>query len=435
MATDHWPLILLFAIFVILVILSAFFSGTETALIAFNRHRLRYYGKKDPRAAQRLKQLLHRPHDFIATVLICNNFVNVAASAIATYLCVYFFGDKGVLISTLAVTMILLVFAEISPKTYATGHADQLALQVARPLYLLITVLRPLTRLLSVFTGLLVRPAVSGDQRQEPLFEEEIKSFILTGREAGLLNHQEFLMMHNILEIEKTTVKEIMIPRQEVAMLQLHTPYAEIQRLIRQHGFSRYPVYRDNREDVIGYLHIKDLLTHQFGKRFSLKQIVRPVLFVPEIMPLDNLMDTFRQHQTHIAIVVDEYGGMEGLVTMEDVIEEIIGEMRDEMSNGSTAEIIAMQNGSYLVRADIPVRRLNHEIPFLEIPEDEEYHHLAGFVLSRLGKIPAPGDSIETDTARLTVTRVTANKISLIKIIPLAGAEAAPLTGQGKSNT
>ncbi len=426
MATDYWPLIFLSLIFVVLVILSAFFSGTETALIAFNRHRLRYYSKKHPQAARRLKKLLQHPHDFIATVLICNNFVNVAASAIATYLCVYFFGDKGVLLSTLAVTLILLVFAEISPKTYATAHADQLALRVARPLAFIIILLRPANGLISLFTALMVKKPAAPDHHQEPLFEEEIKSFILTGREAGLLKHKEFLMMHNILEIEKTTVREIMIPRQEVAMLQLHAPYAEIQRLIRQKGFSRYPVYRDNREDVVGYLHIKDLLTHQFGKKFNLKQIIRPVVFVPEIMLLDHLLDTFRQHQTHIAIVVDEFGGMEGLVTMEDVIEEIIGEMRDEMDNGSAAEIIALKNGSYLVRADIPVRRLNHEIPFLEIPEDEEYRHLAGFVLSRLGKIPAPGDTIETDRARFTVTRVTANKISLIKIIPRNRERTAP---------
>ena len=427
MDTVHWSLVLLFIIFIILVILSAFFSGTETALIAFNHHRLRYYNKKKPRASQSLKKLLQHPHDFIATVLICNNFVNVAASAIATYLCVYFWGDKGVILSTLAVTFILLVFAEISPKTYATTHADQLALKVARPLNIIITLLKPVNKLISTFTTLLVKKQSPSTSREaEPLFEEEIKSFILTGREAGLLNHKEFLMMHNILEIEKTTVKEIMIPRQEVAMLQQHASYLEILQLIKQKGFSRYPVYRENREDVIGYLHIKDLLTHQLGKKFNLKRILRPVQFVPEIMPLDNLLETFRQHKTHMAIVVDEYGGMEGLVTMEDVIEEIIGEMHDEMDSGNTAEIIALQNGTYLVRGDIPVRRLNYEIPFLEIPEDEEYSHLAGFILSQLGKIPAPGDTIKTDTAKLKVTRVTANKISLIRIIPLTN-EQQPL--------
>lgn len=416
---EHWTVILLLIIFILLIILSAFFSGTETALMSFPPHRLRYYSKKYRIQAQHLKNILRHPHDFIATVLICNNFINVAASAIATYLCVYYFGNKGVLISTLSVTAVLLIFAEITPKTYAAARADILALKVAKFLSMLIRILKPVSRLTSLISHLIIRTFTSSQSRHhEPHFNDEMKSFIHTGREKGLLNQSESLMINNILGIEKTTVKEIMVPRQEVAMIQLHTPYNKILSLIRQVGFSRYPVYGKNREDVIGIMHIKDLFTHKFGKTFSLKQIIRPAHFIPEIMPLDSLLETFRREKTRMAIVVDEYGGMEGLVTMEDVVEEIIGEMNDEVDVNSQAEIISLKDGSHLVRADIPIRRLNLDIPFLEVPEEEDYLHLAGFVLSRLGKIPTTGDVIEIPSARLEVIRVIANKIVLIRIIP-----------------
>ncbi len=392
-------------------------------MLAFPPHRLRYYSKKYSDQAQHLKNILRYPHNFIATVLICNNFVNVAASSIATYLCVYYFGNKGVLISTLTVTVVLLIFAEITPKTYAAARTDILALKVAKPLSILIRILKPINRLTSLISHLIIRTLLpSQDMYPEPHFDDEIKSFVHTGREKGLLNQSESLMISNILEIEKTTVKEIMVPRQEVAMIQLHTPHTKILSLIRKVGFSRYPVYGKNREDVIGIMHIKDLLTHKFGKTFSLKQIIRPAHFVPEIMPLDSLLETFRLGKKHLAIVVDEYGGMEGLVTMEDVVEEIIGEMNDEVDVGSQAEIISLKDGSYLVRADIPIRRLNQDIPFLEVPEEGNYLHLAGFILSRLGNIPTSGDIIEIPSARLEVIRVITNKIVLIRVIPISAS-------------
>ncbi|NIA19656.1 MAG: DUF21 domain-containing protein [Xanthomonadaceae bacterium] len=423
---EHWTVLLLLAIFILLIILSAFFSGTETALLSFPPHRLRYYSKKYRVQAQYLKNILRHPHNFIATVLICNNFVNVAASSIATYLCVYYFGNKGVLISTLSVTAVLLIFAEITPKTYAAARADILALKVAKPLSILIRILKPINRLTSLSSHLLIRTFLpSHGMHPEPHFDDEMKSFIHTGREKGLLNQNESLMINNILTIEKTTVKEIMVPRQEVAMIQLHTSHAKILSLIRQVGFSRYPVYGKNREDVIGIMHIKDLLAHKFGKNFSLKQIIRPAHFIPEIMPLDSLLETFRRGKKHLAIVVDEYGGMEGLVTMEDVVEEIIGEVDDEVDVASQAEIISLKDGSYLVRADIPIRRLNQDIPFLKIPEEDNYLHLAGFVLSRLGNIPTSSDVIEIPSARLEVIRVVANKVVLIRIIPVSASPSS----------
>ncbi|RLB72047.1 MAG: hypothetical protein DRH04_00390 [Deltaproteobacteria bacterium] len=422
-----WTVILLFAVFILLIVLSAFFSGTETALLAFQRHRLRYYSKKYQAQSRQLKNILRRPHDFIATVLICNNFVNVAASAIATYLCVYYFGNKGVLISTLSVTAVLLIFAEITPKTYAAASTDILALKVAGPLSLIIRLLKPVSWITTLLSHAVIRIFLPAQrQHSEPHFDDEIKSFIYAGREQGLLNQHESLMMKNILEIEKTTVKEIMVPRQEVAMIQLHTPKTKIISLIRQAGFSRYPVYHKNREDIIGILHIKDLLTHKFGKTFSLKQILRPAHFIPEIMPLDDLLDDFRRGKSRMAIVVDEYGGMEGLVTMKDVVEEIIGEMKDDISVGTQAEIISLKDGSYLVKADIPIRRLNQDIPFLNIPEEDSYLHLAGFILSRLGSIPVNGDVIDIPSARLKVVLVKANKIILVRIIPTSDSPPIP---------
>lgn len=409
-------------LFVVLIVLSAGFSGTETALLAFRHHRLRFYSRRHPRQAAALKTILKQPHDFISTVLICNNFVNVAASALCTYLCILAFGDKGVLVSTFAVTAILLVFGEITPKTYAASHADAISLRIAPPLRAMMLLFRPLNRLLTLLSKGFKTPAPDRHLR-DALFAEEIKSFVHSGLKHGILDARESFLIQNILDFEKATVRGIMVPRHEIVMLPVSAPLEAVRRQVAASGFSRYPVYQRQREDVIGMVHVKDILLSAGNRQFTLRQLLKPIHFIPETMPLDGLWDTFSEKRIEMAVVVDEYGSIEGLVTFSDLAEEIFGEISREVDRDpAEEEIVALRDGSYLVRADASIRRLNHDIPFFDLDGENGYTNLAGYILTALGRIPGVGTELDIPGARLRITRVDANKVIRVKISPLPPA-------------
>jgi CBS domain containing-hemolysin-like protein len=413
-------------LFIALIVLSACFSGTETALLSFRHHRLRFYRRRHPRQAEALKAILKQPHDFISTILICNNFVNVAASSLSTYLCVLVFGDQGVLVSTFAVTAILLVFAEITPKTYAASHADAISLRVSPSLRALIMLFRPLNRLLTLL-GKGFKTPVPDRQLRDALFAEEIKSFVHSGLKHGILDARESFLIQNILDFEKATVRSIMVPRQEVIMLPVAAPMDAVRRQVATSGFSRYPVYQRHREDVIGMVHIKDIFLGSGSRQFTLRQAVKPIHFVPEFMPLDGLWDTFIEKRIEMAMVVDEYGGIEGLVTFSDLAEEIFGEISRELDRSpANDEIVALRDGSYLVRADVSIRRLNHDIPFFDLEDENGYTNLAGYILAVLGRIPTVGTELDINGARLRVTRVKANKVTRVMISPRPPKNPSP---------
>ncbi|MEA3333963.1 MAG: hemolysin family protein, partial [Pseudomonadota bacterium] len=356
-----------------------------------------------------------QPREFISTILICNNFVNVAASALATRICIGLWGENGVIIATFAVTIILLVGAEITPKTYAAAHPEKITLRAALPLHLLITILKPINRFLALAVNLLLRlMGLPGRTPSQTLSEEEIKSVIMTGRQEGLLRESESSMISNVLDIDKTRARRVMLPRAQIISLALDSSLKKINEVIKKHGFSRYPVYDNNRENIIGILHIKDLF-RSTRKPFSLRPLLRSAHFFPETATLDDLLEKFRQQRISLGIIVDEYGGIEGILSRDDIVSEIVGHLADETDHRSPSTITTLKKNTYLIPGTLSLRKIEQAIPELKFPRDTEYDHLAGLILAHLGHIPKQGAIIHLDNLDLEVAKTAHNRIVMVK--------------------
>ncbi len=414
------------ALFFLLILCSALFSGTETALFALRRHRLHSYRDEHPRAVRLLEKILNQPREFISTILICNNFVNVAASALATMICIELWGEKGVIIATVVVTIILLIGAEITPKTYAAARPDNIALKTVLPLLLLIKLLRPINRFLSLAVNLLLHLMGLPGRTQSPtLSDEEIKSIILTGKQEGLLRESESSMIANVLDIDKTRARGVMKPRTQIISLALDSSFKKINEIVKKHGFSRYPVYDKDLENIIGILHIKDLF-RAGSKPFSLRPLLRPAHFFPETATLDDLLEKFRQHRISLGIIVDEYGGIEGILSRDDIVSEIVGHLADETDYSSPSAITTLKKGTYLIPGTFPLRKIEQAIPKLKFPQEIAYDHLAGLILDHLGQIPKPGATINLDNMKLEVIKIAHNRIVMVKVTQLSDTPLSP---------
>ena len=423
---DHLALLPQITLFFLLILCSALFSGTETALFTLRRHRLNNYRNDHPRAVRVLEKILNQPREFISTILICNNFVNVAASALATRICIGLWGESGVIIATIVVTVILLIGAEITPKTYAAARPENITLKAALPLQLLITTLTPMNRLLSLAVNLLLRLIGLPERTQSPtLSEEEIKSIIIAGKEEGLLRESESSMIANVLDIDKTRARRVMKPRTQIISMALNSSLKKINEVVKKHGFSRYPVYDKDLEDIIGILHIKDLFRSS-SKPFSLRPLLRPAHFFPETATLDDLLEKFRQYHISLGIVVDEYGGIEGILSRDDIVSEIVGHLADETDHSPPSTITTLKEGAYLIPGTLSLRKIEQAIPELKFPQEIEYDHLAGLILGHLGQIPKPGATIHLENMELKVAKTSHNRIIMVKITPLSKTSVEP---------
>jgi len=412
---DYLALLPKITLFFLLILCSALSSGTETALFALRRHRLNNYRDKHPRAVKTLEKILNQPREFISTILICNNFVNVAASALATMICIDIWDESGVIIATIGVTITLLIGAEITPKTYAADRPDNITLKAALPLFLLIKLLKPVNRFLALAVNLLLRLMGLPSRPQKPtLSDEEIKSIIMTGKQEGLLRESESSMITNVLDIDKTRARGVMKPRTQIISLAHNSSLKEINKTIKQHGFSRYPVYDQELENIIGILHIKDLF-RSASKPFSLRHLLRPAHFFPETATLDELLEKYRKQSVSLGIIVDEYGGIEGILSRDDIVSEIVGHLADETDQNHPSSIITLKEGVYLIPGTLPLRKIEQTIPNLNFPEKIEYDNLASLILGHLGEIPKPGATVHFKDLEFTVTKTTKNRIVMVK--------------------
>ncbi len=317
----------------VLLSLTALFSLSEAAFLAVNKARLRHLMQRGAPAAKVVYRLLTHLDQLITTILVANSFTNTAISVMGTLVCIRVFGDeRGPWIATLVVTVVVLVFGEITPKIFAAGHADRVALVLATPMRVLIFVLRPLTRMFSAISNAIIR--LLGGQRlaRSPLItEEELKVMIEMGREAGVIAEQELRLLHRIFEFTDSVVREAMVPRDDMVAIELTAKSEEVLDMLIEEGHSRVPVYEGTLDHIVGVLYARDLLTRvRHGGLFALQDLVRPVKFVPETKRIAELLTEFQRDRMQIAIVQDAKGTTRGLVTLEDLVEEIVGEIQEE---------------------------------------------------------------------------------------------------------
>ncbi len=404
-------------ILVLLFILSAFFSGSETAYLSVSRAKVRKLAKEgDPRAIV-LEKLLHMPNRVIITILIGNNLVNILAASIATSIAIQVFGSTGVGIATGAVTLVVLLFGEITPKSYSATNAERVALLVAKPIYLLMKLLTPVVAVLSRFAKFVVS-TFGGEVRLGPFItEEELKMLVEVGEELGAIEKEEKEMISGIFEFDKMDVRDIMVPRIDMKCIEANSSIEDAKKLILETGHSRIPVYEGSVDNIIGILYAKDLLRflNSGEKPETLHSILRPAYFVPESKKLNELLSEFQRLKVQIAIVVDEYGGTAGMVTLEDVLEEIVGEIEDEYDVGEAEEFRMVDENQAVVDARMSIHDVNERLS-LSLPEDR-VDTIGGLLFNMLGRIPVQGDEVEVDGVVLRVESMRGRRIMKVRVI------------------
>lgn len=386
--------------------------------MSLNRLKILFLAHQRHPQAQLIEELLKKKKEIINTILVGNNFVNVAAASVATTLAIALWGKSGIIYATISLTIILLIFCEIVPKIYAGKSPERVSFIIAKPILWCVRFLRPLVRAITFLADILLHLISPKEIKKKPLIsEEEIQAVITIGEKEGVVEKEERKMLLNIFELADIWVKEIMIPRTDMVCIEENTSYDEIIHLIGRSGLSRFPVYQKRIDNIIGIIHSRDLLDgRQKPETFSLEKIMNSPFFIPESKKVLSLLADFRKRKTHLALVIDEYGGIEGLVTLEDVLEEIVGDIFDE-SDLEEDWIEYLPDGSLIINGDASIREINKYL-HINISHDE-FQTLSGLIMSKLGHIPSRGESISYEGYQFTVYSMQEQKISKIEIKPL----------------
>ncbi len=408
------PLSMLFGILALMLVLSAFFSGSETALMSLNRYRLQHLVKKKHAGAIRANRLLKRPDRLIGLILLGNNFVNVLASALTTIIAMRIAGESGIAIGALLLTLIILIFSEVTPKTLAAIKPEVLAFPAARIYGPLLKLLYPFVWLVNLFTNLLLRIiGINASKHQEDtLSKEELKTVV---SEAGNLMPTRYQnMLLGILDLESATVEDIMTPRNEIKGINLDDSIEDIIDQIQRSNLTRLPVYRKSIDRVIGFLHLRRVLIlinkDKLDKQHIVSSLIKP-FFIPENTPLHQQMQNFKAEKQRIGLVVDEYGDVQGLVSMEDLLQEIVGGLTVEKNH-----IRKQTDGSFLVDGSVTVRELNRETNW-SLPT-EGPKTINGLIIDVMETIPEPGTSVRLYGYPLEIIKRDKNTIKLVRFHP-----------------
>ena len=401
---------------VLLLVLSGFFSGSETALIAVNRYRLSYLARRGDRRAARVRALIGERERLLSTILVGNNFANIAASALATTVAIGIAGDGGVIYATIIMTVLVLIFAEIAPKTLAARYPERVSFVVATPIGVLVKLLHPLASAAVAVANALL--AVIGKSGAEPTIvsEEDIKGMISLGDEEISIAREKRRMLRGVFSLEDLSIADVMIPRTKVVAVDVGASPSEVIAVIRASGFTRFPVCRGTLDDVVGVLNSKDVfkLSDRLDE-LRIEKMSRKPLFVPESAPLQAVLQAFQQQRQHLAIIIDEYGGVEGIVSLEDVLEEIVGEIDDEFDVPRIPQVTELDDGSLRVAGSCPIAFLNRRYD-LDL-ESEESTTLAGLVLEISGRIPAVGELVAHGDLDFIIERGVQHRVDQVRIV------------------
>ncbi|TDP94728.1 CBS domain containing-hemolysin-like protein [Halanaerobium saccharolyticum] len=399
----------------ILIFLSAFFSGSETAFMSVNRIKIKEKVQRGDEHAVKVDKLLQNQTKLLTTILIGNNLVNIAASSIATALSIELFGSKGVGIATGVVTLLILIFGEITPKSLGNNKAIDYAKAAAVPLYYLEIILSPFIYLFTKIVNLFVKDKSLISSAF--LSEEEIRRFVDVSQREGVIKETEQEMIQSVFDFDDTLVKEIMIPRIDMVCVEKNASLKELIKMGVEKGHSRIPVFEESIDNIIGLIYIKDLLELLLEQKddVDIEEFVKPIYFIPEGKPINQLLSEMKDRKEHMAIVVDEYGGTSGLITIEDLLEEIVGDIQDEFDlEKSYIEII--DDNKLLLDGRVDIEELNR---YLKEPlaESDDYETVSGLVLYYLNRLPVQGEKLELEDVTFVVESIIDNRIRKIKLI------------------
>lgn len=411
---DSW----LILAFIVCLVFSAFFSSAESAFLALPKLRIRYLVENGRRGAEWLAKMAESPEKILATVLLGNNLVNVAAATLGTIMAVWVFGLVwGPIIATVGVTALILIFGEVIPKTLAVHNAERLSLFYVKPLRVMQWCLYPFVLALSRIGLGVTRIIAQPDEGKTLVSEGEIRSAINVGQVEGVVEQDEARMLHKVFEFTDRPVGKVMVPRTEIAWVEQGTKIGEFLDIYAQTPYSRFPVYKDNTDNVVGVLFVKDILMKLNGgiidKEAVIDDLIRPAHFVPESKHLGELLTEMRNGGYHIVMVVDEYGGVAGMVTLGELTEEIIGDIGDELIE-EKKEFVVTGDNTFQLDGGFRIEEANQELR-LDLPEGD-YETVAGFILSHLGRIPKQGEQLKYRHLKFVITEMQGVKIERIVV-------------------
>ena len=419
MGTDWF----LYVVLVLLICLSAFFSATETAFSTVNKIRLRHYADNGNKKAKTALQIAEDYDKALSTILIGNNIVNLSSSSIATVLAVAMFGSSGAAISTIVITIVVLIFGEVLPKSYAKEHSESLALGVAKILKILMIVASPLVFVFVQLKKLMSR--ISRAESSPSMTEEELKYIIENSEEEGVLEEQESELVQSALEFDEKEVQDVLTPRVDMVAIDIEDDFATNRQIVLESRFSRIPVYRESSDNIIGILHTRDFLEAMLsGSEPSIDALMQPAYYIPKTQRASALLNEFKRSKLHIAVVVDAYGGTLGIVTVEDILEELVGEIWDE-DEEERPKFKALSDSLFEVSGDMNIEDFFDEIDFDDRNFDCNSTTMGGWALETFRRIPTPGESFQYKNLLVTVRELDDQRVTKlhVELLPVEETE------------
>lgn len=410
-SSDATQLIILF----ILLLLSAFFSSAETALTTVNKIRIRTLAEDGNRRAETVLAITDDSGKMLSAILIGNNIVNLSAASLTTSLA-YSFGGSMVAISSGILTLLILLFGEITPKTMATIHSEKMALIYAPVISIFMKLMTPVIFVVNGLSiGILFLLRVDPNAKNTAMTENELRTIVDVSHEDGVIESGEREMINNVFDLGDARAKDVMVPRVHVTFADVNSTYDELLAIFREDKYTRLPIFEDTTDNVVGTINMKDLLLYDSTKEFHIRDFLREAYFTYEYKSISELLVEMRQASFNIAIVLDEYGETAGLITLEDILEEIVGEIHDEYDENEEDFIQEIDEREYIVEGSINLDELNSRLE-LDLNSDE-YDSLGGFIIERLDRLPEAGDSIDTDEGiHMVVDRLDKNRIELVHL-------------------
>ena len=400
---------------ILLLCLSAFFSSSETALLSISQMRIRTLVDEGNKRAMTLEQVVSNKSKMLSAILIGNNVVNLSASSLITSLVINHFGNAYVGIATGIITLLILIFGEISPKTMATLQAEKVALKVARIISVLMKILTPVIFIINLLAGGVLRlMGVDPNAKTDTITESELRTIVDVSHEEGVIESEERRMINNVVDFGDTQAKDVMVPRIDMVFVEENATYDELMEVYRENMFTRIPVYRDTTDNVIGIINMKDLLFYEKSTDFRLKNYLREAYFTYEFKKTSELFMEMRQNSVSLAIVLDEYGATAGLITLEDLLEELVGEIRDEYDADELKSFQKLSDREYRVEGSMKLDDINDALELSLSSED--YDSVGGLIIGALDHVPVAGEGVTVDNIRFVVEKMDKNRIEWVRM-------------------
>lgn len=412
MSTTNWIELI---VIIVGVIGSAFFSSSETALTSLNVFKIRQMEENGVENSSLVRKLTDDIGKVLTTILIGNNIVNIVTTTVATIFFTDLFGPSGAIISTIVLTLTILIFGEVTPKNIASSSSEKVALKVAKPIKFFDFILKPMSFFLQAITNFLTRLLIGENAKKGDLVtEEDLKTIVDVSEEQGVINDQESEIINNVFEFGDSDVEDIMTARTNMEAIAVDTEDRELKDFLKNCKHSRIPVYGKSIDNIIGILHMKDIVAFiAEDKALNIEEMIRPAFYVYDNMHIFDLFKSMRGENVSLAIVIDEYGGTSGIVTIEDIVEELVGEIEDEYDT-HLESILKINDKEYLVNPSIHINDFNDyfDTDLVQIKNDS----IGGFLIDKIGRIPKLGDSIEEEGIKITVVQINRYKLEMLKV-------------------